>query len=414
MKSSTVRPASFLDHNSGAPVSRDLWRAVESELFSSEIETARSWNPSGVHASGRRAKQVLRRARERVVRSWVDSSVLINSLLERTTFTSSGSEANQMFLRSFVLTADTPWFYAADHHDSVRSVASCLPSPGRALSVDSEGRLDLEQLAQQLNLLQAEYAHRPLPAPVFALLWVNNETGVVQDAVRIEELIFTRFPQALVLWDSVQAWGKLPLADALARASTTRSLFFSFSGHKIGAFPGIGLLVAPPGSLNLSPLIVGKQERGVRGGTESLSAITSLGLAAECLGSVQDQVKSQERMREMQREFEAHLLKSCPQLRITGLETQRAPQTTHLRVEGIRGDALLSELDLLGFEVSTGSACQAGLAEPSAVLRAMGYSNDEARSAIRVSFGRETTPEELQAFGEALEKCLRLRDNRRA
>jgi cysteine desulfurase len=394
------RPAIFLDHNAGAPVEPALWQQVGEELFAGDFSRERSWNPSSVHSSGRRAKHLLRSARERVARA-IDPHL---PLQDRLFFVGSASEANQMIVRS--LEPDQPWFFAADHHDSIRTLASL----GKALPVRPNGLLDLDALQNVLWSLKTQASSPEALEPVFSLLWVNNETGIVQPAEEIESLIFERFPRAWIAWDAVQAWGKFPLRERLCRDRVLLTL----SGHKVGAFPGVGILIQPSRPW-ARPLIHGKQERGLRGGTESLPAIVSLGLAAEGLGSSEAQAREAARLLQLRETFEEGLLRRKLPLTVTGQGLLRSPNTTHLVFESrIVGEQLLAELDLEGFQLSTGSACQAGFSEPSAVLLAMGYPDEKARAALRISTGRQTRPEHLDSLTEALEKCLRLRDNPKA
>jgi cysteine desulfurase len=223
--------------------------------------------------------------------------------------------------------------------------------------------------------------HRPGDGAITAAGAANNETGVVTDG-------------AAALLDIAQVVGRLPFAFGWSDAR-----FAVVSGHKFGAPKGIGALIVREGQ-DMSPLISGGgQEMSRRSGTENLVAITGMGAAAEAAQNdlaegVWDAVAA------LRDRFEARVLELAPDTVVVGRETARLPNTSCLISRGWKGETQVMAMDLAGFAISAGSACSSGKVRPSRVLKAMGYDDEAARSAIRVSIGPTTREEELMRFAE--------------
>ncbi|MCM2278340.1 MAG: cysteine desulfurase [Oligoflexia bacterium] len=385
------KAAIYLDANAAAPLKPEVARALLSHLSGpagSGKDAGSFSNPSSVHSHGRNAKRILHEARRQVA-----LSLGPRVFPEHVFFTSSGTEANQLAARlalePLLLTGVRPhWILSAGEHDSLIVMAKWLEARGGAVSfldLDSEGRPRLEQL---------QGLWRPETALV-SLIWVNNETGVITDIEQATCL--SRERGATLHLDGAQAWGKLPLSIESSGAGLV-----SFSGHKIGAPAGIGALWIRPelrlGILSEVGSVLGKQERSRRGGTENLLGAVALGAAASTL----DPEAWQERVAPLRERLEGAICERIPGTRINGRSARRVANTISLNFEGVQRDGLVAALDLAGYSVSAGSACAAGVTEPSRVLRAMGRSEADARSAIRVSLADEVDWAVLEGFVTAL------------
>lgn len=393
----------YLDANSGAPLSLAAQRALGSAL---RLDSALSDsspgsgqcallpNPSSIHTYGRSAARFLRQTREAVAGSLGNSR---NS--SHVFFTSSGTEANQMVIRSVLepalpgfahgIASERPhWILSSVEHDSVLQLTDWFREAGGEvdlLPVDSSGR----PLAGEISRLK-----RPGTLLV-SCIWVNNETGVITD---VESLAAETRALGLKLHlDAAQAWGKLTVD-----AATTGADFLTFSGHKIGGLSGVGAVWAARPA-DLRPLMPGKQEGGKRGGTENLLGLIALGAAA---GELSPE-KWATTVAPLRLELENAILRRIPGARVNGRNAPRIANTCSLSFEGVRRPGLVAALDLAGYAVSSGSACSSGATQPSHVLLAMGLDDAEARSSIRVSLTADTTGAELEGFLNALEDCVR-------
>jgi cysteine desulfurase len=243
--------------------------------------------------------------------------------------------------------------------------------------VDREGQLDLPAL-------DAALMGKP---SVISVMWVNNETGVIQP---VEE-IAARCRAADVLFhtDAVQAVGKVPVRlDRLPGALVT------LSGHKLGAPKGIGALVAPDRE-RLAPLIHGGgQQRGLRPGTENVAG--AVGLARAVTLAAAELESEAARLAALRDDLERRLRAALPGLVVHGAGAPRAPHILSLAIPGTDSEALLMHLDLAGVAASSGSACTTGAVEPSHVLTAMGVPRDLAIGTIRLSLGRRSTAADVE------------------
>ncbi len=383
------RFATYLDANAGAPlrpeVREALLRALSSELIP---------NPSSVHAFGREAKKLLNDARENVARSF--GSALHS---DQITFTSSGTEASQLAIRSVLepcfLRGEKPhWITTPVEHDATLRMIEWTRARGGSVSflpVDSNGSPQASALPELMT---------PSTRLVSAI-WVNNETGVISDIKALsEQAKRANIPLHL---DGAQSWGKLRL-----ELQDQGIAYASFSGYKIGALAGTGVLWKDKGAKLSAPTILGTQEKASRGGTENLTGIVSLGAAASCV----DPLAWESRVRPIRERLEQEVSKRISGVRINGAGAPRVANTLSLSFDGIDRSGLVPALDLAGFAVSSGSACSSGVDEPSHVLMALGHSRGLASASIRVSLYDEIPLEAQNRFIEALSNCVeRLRKN---
>jgi cysteine desulfurase len=178
----------------------------------------------------------------------------------------------------------------------------------------------------------------------------------------------------------------------------------TISGHKFGGPQGTGALIVRSG-ISLAPLIGGVQEQRRRGGSEAVAALAALGAAAEA--ALADMKEDSKRLLRLRAKIETRLRERYPKIHFHGQASPRLPNTVNFSIPGLPGEALAIALDLAGIAVSTGSACASGAVEPSHVIRAMGFSAAEANSAVRVSLGWSTTPDEVDLFLEQFPRIVK-------
>jgi cysteine desulfurase len=254
---------------------------------------------------------------------------------------------------------------------------------------DPAGHLDPARVAEAL-----------LPDTVLvSIMHANNETGVIHPVAEIAGICRGRGVRMHV--DAIQSAGKIPVeADSWGVDG------LSLAAHKLGGPQGVGALWRRRGS-PIEPLFPGPQEGGLRGGTLNVAGIVGFGIAAEAAGGELERYEA--RMGERRRALEAALVAQVPEAKVTGTESPRLPNTVHLTFDPAVGPDLVVALDLEGYAVSAGSACRSGSEEPSPVLLAMGYSPERARTSVRVSFGMETTDEDLGGFVQVLARMVQSR-----
>lgn len=372
--------AAYLDYNATTPVDP---RVVEAML---PYLSGPAGNPSSAHRFGRAARAALEQARGEV-------AALVGAQPGQVIFTSGGTEANNLAIRGVMeLVPDLGQPHAggvavsAVEHASVLAPAARLAGRGVPLTripADSEGCI-------QPQAVDAALARHPA---LVSVMWVNNETGVIQPVAEIAARV--RAAGTCLHTDAVQAAGKVPV-DFFASGAHLLSL----SAHKIYGPKGVGALVVDP-AVDLAPLIEGGgQERGLRGGTENVAGIVGFGVAASL--AVRELEGQSNRLRRLRDGLERALAARAG-VTIFGAGAQRVPNTVQFAAPGIAGETLVLELDRRGVAVSSGSACGSERPEPSHVLAAMGVPRDLAYGALRVSLGQGTTQGDLDALLQALD-----------
>ncbi len=377
--------AIYLDYNASAPFPTEL-----NEEFSSVLLSGYG-NPSSLHFFGRKSRRLINEATEFVAK-------FVNADPAFCYWTSGASEANTWVLHSAVLRAKAEGrspqlLVSAIEHESTLLAAKHLASQFKDVRVDllpvlRNGQIDLEALAQMLT--QARY-------DLVSVLHANNETGVVQPVDQLTEICArANIPVHI---DCVQTLAKIPFTIA------DRGIqFLTFSGHKIGAPKGVGLLAVRGEGRLLYPLIHGKQQKGLRGGTENVTGVT---MFARTLSAYQNgKIRSFEHCQTLHDRFEKQLTETIPGTIIHGLGAARLPNTTYVGFEGLDGDSLLMGLDLEGVCASSGSACSSGSLDPSHVLSAMGCTPELARSSVRFSSGPNTTWSEFETLLNVLSELV--------
>lgn len=350
--------AVYLDYNATAPTRPQVAAAMAECL-------AETGNPSSVHAFGRAAKRRLEEAREAV-------AALVGAAAEAVTFTSGGTEANNLALRG---SGRERVLVSAVEHGSVIAAAPAA----ELIPVDAEGRVRLEALEDML-------AADGRPALVSIML-ANNETGVVQPVA--EAAAIAHRHGALVHCDAVQGPGRLEVDVAALDVD-----MLTLSAHKLGGPTGVGALVVPDPAIDLAPLIRGGgQERGRRSGTENLPGIVGFGAAARAVAA-----DDRARLKALRNRLEAEALRRVPWARVVAAGAQRLPNTACLALPGVNSDIQVMALDLEGVAVSAGAACSSGKVAASHVLAAMDAPPEVAKCAIRVSLGWGSNEDDVERF----------------
>jgi len=343
----------YLDYNATTPITPHARHAM--------IETFDCLgNPSSVHAHGRDARKILENARTQVANYFAVPARNI-------TFTSGATEANNMILKGFTGNI----FVSAVEHDSVLSIrkdATIIP-------VDENGIVNLEAL-QNLLKNSASFA----PSALVCILAVNNETGAIQP---IDEILqVCKKYNAHLHVDAAQAVGKVYF-DWNSLPS------FTISAHKFGGPKGIGAIIIN-GSLHLKILIEGGgQERSLRSGTENI--IGAVGMGAVLAGP-QFNWKT---LLPFQENLERNILGYCPEATIFAHTATRVSNTTSVAMPGVQSEVQLMHFDLNNISVSSGAACSSGKVKASHVLKAMGVSDELSKCALRISYGWNTTEEDI-------------------
>ena len=340
-------------------------------------------NPSSLHTRGFQARKLLEEARAQVAGA-------LGAQPEEITFTSGGTESNNLVLFGAAQARrrlGNKIVTTAAEHDSVLNPCRALEQQGFQvvyLKPDSTGRLPEEALAQAIDEKTI----------LVSVMLVNNETGAVFPVEAAGKAIRRKKAPALLHTDAVQGFGKLPF--------TVKRLgvdLLTLSGHKIHAPKGIGALYVKKGVRVLPRTLGGGQERGLRSGTESVPLICALGEAVKQLPPARETL---ERVGELNSLLRQHLAQ-LPQVTIHSPE-EGLPYVLNFSAGRVRGETMLHFLAERGVYVSSGSAC--GRAKPSHVLEAMGLPKEQVESALRVSFSRFSTREDVEALAEGLKLGL--------
>jgi cysteine desulfurase len=386
-------PAAYLDHAATTPMLPSVIAAVNEQF-------ALTGNASSLHAAGRRARRTVEEARERVADA-------LGARPSEVVFTAGGTESDNLAVKGlfWARRADDArrvriLASAVEHHavlDAVQWLGAFTGAEVDWLPVDRLGRVDPAQVRDRI------VNGRGGPAAVAAItcMWANNEVGTVQPVPALAALAHDfGIPFHT---DAVQAVGAVPV-DFADGPSAPDAL--SFSGHKLGGPVGAGALLLRR-ETSLVPLQHGGgQEREVRSGTLDVAAIAGLAVAVE--EAVHGRVERAARIRRLRDDLIQGVLSIAPDAVVGGdVATEgRLPGNAHIAFPGCEGDALLLLLDAAGVECSTGSACSAGVPEPSHVLMAMGYDDSLARASLRFSLGHSSAPADVERVLGVLPEVL--------
>jgi cysteine desulfurase len=368
----------YLDHAANTPMLE--------EALAAYVATAREvGNASSLHAAGRAARRKVEESRERI-------AAALGARPSEVIFTGGGTESDNLAVKGIfwarrAADANRTRVVASaiEHHAVLDGVCWLEQHEGASigwLPVDSVGRLSVADLRAELA------AHGERTAVVTAM-WANNEVGTVQP---VAELARVAAEYGVPFHtDAVQAVGQLPVDFAASGVSA-----LTVSSHKLGGPTGVGALLLSR-DVACTPLLHGGgQEREVRSGTLDTAAIVAFAVAVET--AVSRQREFAERIGALRDELYERVLATVPDVIGNGDPVNRLPGNAHFSFPGCEGDALLLLLDAQSIACSTGSACSAGVAQPSHVLLAMGADDDRARSSLRFSLGHTSTRAEIDAL----------------
>jgi cysteine desulfurase len=370
----------YLDHAATTPMVPAAIEALTAHLRD-------VGNPSSLHASGRHARRVVEESRETIAQA-------LNCRPGEVVFTSGGTEADNLALKGIhwsraAALGPTPRLVSsAIEHHAVLDPLAWMHEVGEAevclLDVDHAGRIDLDQLRRLV-------AERPVS--LISVMWANNEVGTLQP---LEEVVAIAAEHGIpVHTDAVQALGAVPLDFAASGVDA-----MTVTGHKVGGPYGVGALVVRR-ELGVTPLVHGGgQERDIRSGTLDAPAIAGFAAAVEL--AVKQQAEHAARLTALRDDLVRRVTDVVPDAHLHGDPVDRLPGNAHLGFPGCEGDSLLMLLDARGIECSTGSACSAGVAQPSHVLLAMGCSDEAARHSLRFSLGHTSTQADVDAVVAAI------------
>ena len=343
-------------------------------------------NPASLHRAGQRARSAVETAREQLAHA-------INAQPREVTFTSGATEADNHALRAYATKFPGGHIVTSLlEHAAVLSTCRYLETQGwRVTYLGPNARGEITPDAVRAALQPDTF--------LVALMFVNNETGVVTDVPSISQVVHEA--GAVLFCDAVQAFGVMDVD-----VQTLGADMLALSAHKVYGPKGVGALYVKRG-LELPPFLLGgEQERGLRAGTLNVPAIVGFGRAAEL---AQERLAADPlEIARLRDGLEARLLQ-IDGVNLNAPGAPRSPKHLSVRVAGVDGEDLLMGLDAAGVYASAGSACAAGTLEPSHVLLAMGLSPREAKASIRLSLGRGVTDEMVdftaKAFAEVVERC---------
>jgi cysteine desulfurase len=366
----------YLDNNATTPVAPEVFEAMRAHYLEDY------GNASSIHWYGQRARAAVETAREHVAR-------LINARPSEIVFTSGGTESDNAAIVGIVEAARSQTKHVittAIEHPAVLHTAKALEKRGVSVTfvrVGSDGIVDPSDV---------ERAIRP-ETVLITIMHANNELGTIQPLEEIGRIARER--DIYFHTDAVQSVGKIPVDVEKLGVD-----LLSLSAHKLHGPKGVGALYVRKGTI-LRPLLHGgHSERDRRPGTENVPGIVGLGKSAEfALGHLAEEAK---RVAELRDRLEEGILRGVPLMTVNGDRQQRLPTTTNLSFAYIEGEGFVIAMDLRGVACSTGAACSSGSVEPSHVLSAIGKTPEQARSSIRFSLGRFTTPEDIETALEII------------
>jgi cysteine desulfurase len=367
----------YLDHNATTPLNQavaDRMTTVLREEFG---------NPSSVHHFGQRAKAVIDEARSAV-------AGLIGADPGEVVFTGSGTEGDNLAVRGVAealeATGRKHLVVSSIEHEAVLNTVKALSRRGWSttlLPVDQSGIVSCDALREALTDTTA----------LVSVMHANNEIGTIQPIAELARIAHER--RALFHTDAVQTAGKIPI-DVKALGVD----LLTVSAHKFYGPKGVGAVWIRRGLRLQSPMTGGKQERGRRAGTENVSGIAGLGVAAAVARSkMYDEAA---RLSVLRDRLEEGVLAAVTGTAINGARSPRVPNTTNISFDRTEAESLLIALDLEGIAVSTGSACSSGTLEPSHVLKAMGFPAHRTQNSIRFSLGAANTDADIDRVVTAL------------
>ena len=339
-------------------------------------------NPSSVHSLGQRAKAAVERARHIVAQNLkVETTEIV--------FTSGGAEGNNLAIRGFLKANKNKGKHIITskiEHSTILKTFEQLENEGYEVSyigVDENGVVNIEELKQELREDTA----------LVSIMFVNNETGVIQPIKEIGEILAER--NIFFHTDAVQAIGKLEIFPKDLKINALTATAHKFYGPK-----GAGFVFIDKKYSLKKEIWGGSQERNRRAGTENVHGILGLGVALEeFYENLEEMSEKEDKLQNyLENKLKTEIVKLGKKIKINGEKGNRIKTTTNVYIEGVDIQMLLVALDLRGICISGGSACMSGSLENSHVLKAMGLTDEELKGSFRISIGKDTTIEEIDYF----------------
>jgi cysteine desulfurase len=341
-------------------------------------------NASSLHATGRRTRRVVEESRETIASA-------LGARPSEVVFTAGGTEADNLAIKGLFWARKRPRILisAVEHHAALDPAYWLADNHGATvelLEVDAYGRVHPDTLRTAIE-------RDPSDVALVSVMWANNEVGTVQP---IKALAAIAHEHGIPFHtDAVQAVAQLPVSFAESGVDA-----MTVSGHKVGGPIGVGALLLARGVDPVPVLHGGGQERDVRSGTLDAPAIA--GFAVAVRAAVDRRADTADRLSILRDDLISRVRKAVPDVIVNGHPTERLPGNAHFSFPGCEGDALLMLLDARGVECSTGSACSAGVAQPSHVLLAMGQDGARARGSLRFSLGHTSTVADVERVAEVI------------
>jgi len=359
----------YLDHSATTPVHPEVMEAMLPFFRESY------GNPSSIHAAGRKAREALAEAREKV-------ATLIGASPEEIIFTSGGTEADNLAVRGIAYAREHKGNHiittAVEHH-AVLNTCTYLEGKGfevTYLSVDRDGLIDPDDVARAIT-------ERTV---LVSVMHGNNEIGTIEPIAEIATVLRDR--DVIFHTDAVQTVGKIPVDVNVLGVD-----LMTLSGHKIYGPKGIGALYLRKGTKIVPTLYGGHQERGLRHGTENVAAVVGFGKACEV--AAREDVSQMETLKGLRDHLATRVTGESEDVYRNGHQVRRLPHILNVSFEGIEAESIVRELDKKGIAISAGSACTSDSVEISHVITALAIPRHIAKGSVRFSLGRDTTVEDI-------------------
>lgn len=383
----------YLDNAASTKPSKEVIEAITPYL------TDMWHNPSSLYNPSEKIKNKIEESREIIAE-------FIGANKDEIYFTSGGSEGNSWAIQGFVSECLTNNKYpivitSTIEHKSILNCVKNINAEFFIIEVDKEGFINLNNLEDAL--MRAIYCGKKYLdyGILVSIQLANNEIGTVQNAKMISDIVHEY--SGILHMDSVQAFGHIPI--------NVKGLdidILTASGHKVNALKGIGFMYKKDG-VNIKPLIYGTQENGMRGGTENVIGIISLGEAVKHIRFGEYHEKIEDMID--RRDYFINLLETKFGCKLNGCNEYRLPNNVNVTFpQNITGESLLYMLDMEDIKVSIGSACNSHSIEPSHVLKAIGLSDTNAMRTIRFTLSEHITYEDIDKVVDEIDKAIKLMD----
>ena len=367
----------YFDNSATTPIDQDV------QSLMSDLNQNIYGNPSSIYASGRNAKNIIEIARRQLANA-------INSEPSEIIFTGGGSEANNIVLWDMVHKKRNHVITSSIEHPAILLVLRELEKLGvkhTIVPVDKNGLIDPDDIKK--NIIS--------DTGLISIMMANNEVGTIEPIQEIARI--AQEHDVLFHSDAIQVLGKLPIDVKKLQLD-----IMSFSAHKFYGPKGVGALYIKDG-VSINPMIIGgSQEKNMRAGTENVSGIAGLGLAAEIASNFEKENFSH--LLELENYFKELIIDKHNDITFNGFDNNKLPGLVNLTIPNIPSDLLLINLDNDGISISNGSACSSGTISPSPVLKAMGLSDKSNLESVRISAGKYNTMDEVNKLVDSIHSSI--------